>query len=631
MGAFYLSTLMVFAAFAAEPPEDMPVVSTGAFTAPAVSSPTMSLYMIGMNLRRAGDNVGARKMFQQLLDKNPDSGGALEGLTITAISLGLYEEALSAIERWEMLGKSPYIDSLKASVLAKLHPENPAPGTTAAAVSTPAVSYYTLGMDLRRSGNYQGAKEAFLKLLEQDPESGGALEGLTLTSLSLGQNEEALDYAERWEKQKDSGYIQSMKARALAKLGRREELAESLRKSAEFDPGDIRAARRLDDILREEATGVFTQGAISKTLSQEGLGTRSVNQIIYESRSGGFSGRVIIKPGLNATAGVTVSQTAQRNGSRHFTYFDVLEQVYSAGLEQRSRRGGGFAHYGQSLLSDVKAVGVGRKTFSRVKAGANYSAGDLELRAFYQRSPYYLRGAGGDQFFALLRESTYRVEAEAPWRGMSWLARGAINDYSGRVTVHTQSLTGTLEGGSYLVVGSLARGAQEYFGAGPTGKLTIMPYNRAGLRGRLGTDGRWQASASYGHSAFRDGNRENDGDADFKLWLPKTGPVGLVWVSYGFSVEEYLTIADGYRSSDKRSHWTGLFWKRQWRSGPWIQVGYEHGFLVDTRGRYEGNRWTSEIEWYRGRPFSLTAQARYSNTTVRDQSAAGGLQARWTF
>lgn len=585
-----------------------------------------------MELRRAGDNEGAKNVFQKLLEQNPKSGGALEGLTLTSMSLGLYKEALTYIERWEALGSSDYIKSLKANVMAKLYPQQApeVPLSTATAAPKP-VSLYTVGMDLRKRGDYKGAKQAFQKLLEENPDSGGALEGLTLTSLALDQNEEALDYATRWEKLGNSAYIQSMKARAAAKLGRRGELAASLLKGTQLSPTDLRAARRLDDIMRSDASGIFPYGAMSKTHSQEGLGTRSVNKIIYESRSIGTDGRTVLRPGLSLLSGAKISQTAQRNGTRNTTYFDILEQVYSLGAEAVCRRGGIWAKYGHSLLSDIKAVGVGRKSFARYSAGANLVTGRAELRALAERSPYYLRGTDASTYFALLRENSYRLEAEAPLWGLGWLARAGISDYTGGVTVNSQSLSGTLEGGSYLVSGSISRSAQEYFGAGPTGKLTIMPYQRAGLRGRIGTDGRWLAAASYGYTAYRDGNRQNDAGAELQVWVPKTGRLGQLWGSYDFTIEEYKIIADGYRTSDKRGHWSGVFWKRQWGTGPWTQAGYEHGFLVDTRGRYEGNRWTGEIEWYRGLPFSLTARARYSNTSVGDQGASGGFSARWTF
>lgn len=633
MGVFFLASLLAQITLAAGLTDDMPVVSTGAFST-TVSSPTTSLYTQGMDLRRTGDIAGAKKLFAQLLEQNPKSGGALEGLTLTSMALGQYEEALSYILSWEKMGHSAYIDSLKATVNAKLHPQPPVVSTgiaVAASTSAAPVSLYSIGMEQRRRGEYEESKLTFLKLLEKDSQSGGALEGLTLTSLALGQNEEALDYAERWEILGDSAYIQSLKARALGKLGRQEELADSLLRSANFNPTDIRIHRRLDDILRANAAGVFPFGSISKTLSQEGLGTRSVNKIIYESRSAGVNGRFALWRGLSAIAGASVSQSAQRNATRGFTYFDVLEQVYTTGLEARGRRGRVWATHGQSLLSDNKAVGVGRVNFSRVQLGGDMSAGDLELRASVERAPYFLRGTDSSRFFALLRENSARVEAEAPRWGVGWLARASLSDYSNRVTVNSQSLTGTRESGSLVLTGSIARGYQEFLGAGPTGKLTIMPFNRAGLRGRLGTDGRWLVSASYDHTAYRDGNRLYDGGADAQLWIPRVHSLGQTWVSYGFNIEEYLTVTDGYRSSDKRSHWLGVFWRRQWRSGPWTQLGYEHGFLNDLRSQHEGNRWTGEVEWHRGRPISLTARARYANTSVGDESASAGFSARWTF
>ena len=606
---------------------------------PAASAPAVSLYDQGMDARRRGDYTAAMKLFTRLAEEQPANVGAWEGLTLTAISQGEDQLALAYIHRWQKLGKSDYAASLEAQVLAHLNAKAPLASKPAAAANpsvaakpaVPKLSLYALGMQQRRDGDYEAALKTFQELEALDPQGGGALEGLTLSAMGLGRYEEALAYSERWQKNGDSGYIESLKARLYSKLGRRADMADTLTREIELDPTDIRAGRRLDSVLRADAPGLFPYGGLSKTISVEGLGTPSINRIIYEGRYGGTTARMNLAPGFSAIAGAAVTQTAQRNDTHGFTYFDILEQVYSGGLEARGKHSFALAQYGQSVLSDNKAAGVGRVNFSRIKAQGGVESGDLEVRGYAERAPYFLRGAGGTQFFALLREDSGRVEAEERFWGIGWLARVGIWDYSDRVTAHSESLTATKEGGSYLLTGSLSKSYQENFGAGPTGLLTIMPYDRASTRGQYGVDGDWLASLSYGHSWYRDGNRENSGSAGLRYWLPKTDRLGYVWLAYKFEIEEFLAPVDGYVSSDSRGHWPGIFWKRQWDLGPWTQLGYEHGFLDDARGIYEGNQWTAELEWFHGRPFSLTAQARLANTSVGNKSQSIDIQARWTF
>lgn len=290
------------------------------------------------------------------------------------------------------------------------------------------------------------------------------------------------------------------------------------------------------------------------------------------------------------------------------------------------------AQYGQSVLSDNKsAAGVGRQNFSRAKLWGSAEAGAFEFRAAFERSPYYLRGAGGSQFFAILREVSGKAEAEGYLGGVGWLARAGFSDLSDRTTSKTWSLLATKDAGPVLLQPSYARTYQEFYGAGPTGQLTIMPLDRWAARARAGTEGAWQAWVSAGYSLYRDGNRLGDGGAEGRVWSPWLRELGSVWTSYRFEINDYLVPVEGYRSSDSRAHWGGLFWRRRLFGGPWTQVGYEHGFFNDTRGAYEGNAWAAEVEWYRGRALSLSVQGRLGNTSVRDESYSASLQARWTF
>jgi len=67
----------------------------------------------------------------------------------------------------------------------------------APATSTAPVSY-GYGMEQRGKGDYAGARETFLRLLENSPDSRGALEGLALSCIGLKKYEEALGYLLRW-------------------------------------------------------------------------------------------------------------------------------------------------------------------------------------------------------------------------------------------------------------------------------------------------------------------------------------------------------------------------------------------------------------------------------------------------
>jgi Flp pilus assembly protein TadD len=614
---------------------------------PAVSTAAVS-YSAGMDARKRGDHAEALRIFTRLSRDNPKNAGAWEGLALTDISLARYEDALDAVKRWEKnLGKGAYAESIAARAragIAAREQKASAPSVEASTASAAArkaaaapsappapLEGYSLGMAQRASGDNQAAFGTFSGMLSRDPASGGALEGLTLTSIGLGRFDQALQFAERWQAQGDSAYIESQKARIYGRLGRRDEAADALVKTIRYDPADVRAGRRLDALLRSDAPGVFPAAGVSKTISIEGLGTPTVSRIIYEGRNGGAAARFRLRPGFNAVAGAVVTQTAQRNDSVGFTYFDILEQVYSGGLEYRGRHQWGLAQYGQSALSDNKGSGVGRVNFSRVKAQGGFDRGDLEVRGFLERAPYFLRGAGGSHFFALLREDSARVEVEERFLGLGWLARGTILDYSDQVTVNSEALTATKEGGRYLVAATASHSYQEFFGAGADGKLAVMPYDSLGVRGQYGLDGEWLAALSYSRAHYRDGNRENTGGAGLRWWVPKTGDAGLFWLSYRFDIDEFLNSPGGYRANDARAHWAGPFWKRQFGGGPWVQLGYEHGWIVDTQGSYEGNRWTAELEWYHTRSFSLVSQGRLAHTTIGTKSQGADIQARWTF
>ena len=499
-----------------------------------------------------------------------------------------------------------------------------------AGAAEPRAPTYEYGMELRSAGKPAEAKEVFLNLLEKDPRSGAALEGLTLTSLSLKEYEEALGTLERWRENGDSAYIESLEARVLDKLHRRDEATEALVRSYWLDTTDVAPMERADDRLRADAPGLFPFGKISKSLALEELSTPNPQRIAYEGRSGGAQTRFGIRGGWSGIAGVAVTQTAQRNDTRGFTYFDILEQVYSAGLEDRWKTGRASAQYGQAVLSDNKGAGVGRLDFSRVQASAEQEAGPLVLRGFLERAPFYLRGAGGNNYFALLREGSARVEAEAGALGMQWLGRAGIYDYSEGSTYHAWSLLGTKEIWGGVIQPTYSHSYRDWWGAGADGRYDATDYDRLGIRARFGPEGYWRASASGGLSQYRDANRADDADAEARVWLPWWRELSGI---YRFHIIGYRSEAENYQSIDERGHWAGAAWRRHWgRSGPWTEIEYTHGFLNDpVRNDYQGNAWVGLVEWYRGRSLSFVARGRLGNTSLTEQSYSASLQARWTF
>lgn len=495
---------------------------------------------------------------------------------------------------------------------------------------------YEDGTAARTRGDHRAAKDAFTRLLTQTPDSGGALEGLTLACLSLGEYEEALGYAQRWStKNPDSAYALGLKERALTRLEREDEALEADRGVVRLAPCDVRAQRRLDERMRERRDGAFPRASIYKSLGTEDLNSRRPQRIVYEGRSGEARLRKSLAPGLDLVAGAAASQEAQRNDTGGFSYYDVIEQVYSAGLEGRpTPRLSWQAEYGQSLLSDVHGSGVGRTPFSRVKLGAQWRVAQTDLRARLTRSPYFLRGAGGSRFFALLREAGGRVEAETYRFGPGLLARASLYDYSEGTTLKSWLLQASAERGAWLITPSYSHSWTDFFGAASDGRLRYVMTDRLGLRARRLAEDSHRLSASYGYVWHRDGNRLHDLSTEATAWLPwlrdACGSRPL-YASYRYESLDFATDAEGYRSTDRRAHTLGGYWRQGWGGGAWTMLGWEHAFLNDSRGSYEGTAWVAETEAYRRGDLSLKAEGRVGTTTVRDESYSAGLSARWSF
>ena len=486
-------------------------------------------------------------------------------------------------------------------------------------------------MEQRKRGDYAAAKETFLKLLEQSPDSGGALEGLSLTCLSLGQYEEARGYLERWNAQSPrSAYILGLRARVQNR--QRDEAGALLtyKEMVECDSRDCVARRNLDSSMELLRAGVFPWGKSYKSYSMEGLDTASPQRIIYEGRSGGSRFRVPLKPRLDLIGGIEVREEAQRNDLRDFTYYDILDQVYSAGLNGRPSRDLNWeAEYGQSVLSDIEASGVGNKLFSRVRLAGQWHAYNSDFKLVLTRAPKFIRGSVATQYFKLLRENAARAEASSSLWNWDWLARAGLYDTSDGTTLGTYSLRGLREFGSNVFQSGYSHGQQEFYSASADGRLLYVNTDRLNMSFRRTVDESYSLGTSYAHTFYSDANSLHDLNGDLTGWLPWGKEFSG---SYRFSLQDFRAPYSGYTSNDVRAHWLGAYWRRCHGRNWSAMAGYERGFLNDnSRGAYQGNNYLAEVEWYRGTSASIRAQGRRSDTTVRDRSYSVGLQARYSF
>ncbi len=476
------------------------------------------------------------------------------------------------------------------------------------------------------------------------------MEGLSLVSLSQGRYEEAAGYLDRWDAQSPgSAYVLSLLARARRGLRDTPGALQAAGRLCAADPCDQAAWRRLDDAQRYWSTGVFPSGRIRKSLSQENLNSASPQRIIYEGRSGGLRARYRTSPRLAFIGGAEYVQDAQRNDSRGFTYYNIFDQIYSFGAEADPRRDLRLeAEYGQSVLHDIHGAGVGRSKFSRARLHGEWRTRAGDARLTLSRSPKYLRGAGGNQYFALLRESAIQGEFETYALGLGLLGRAGLSDYSERTTYKTWSALATKELGIHLLQARYSHGPQEFYGATAADRIGYVTTDRVGLKARRYREDKYLLSASYGRTFFTDSNRSDDFDAEAAGWLPWCRELSG---SYRLSMTEYRLSKGDYRSTSEQEHWLGTYWRHGWNrlcpccwgrgkdgqrprrfGGFWTMVGYEHGFLWDAvRSRHEGNAYVGELEWYRREGLALKAQGRVGTTTVRDQSYSLGLQARVSF
>ena len=488
---------------------------------------------------------------------------------------------------------------------------------------------YSLGMEQRRRGDLQEAKRTFLKMLDRDPQSGGALEGLGLVCLSLRDYEGAREHLSRWNQMKPgSAYILWNLARADSALEREEDLFNDLRGASEADPLDLRIWRRLDDLLALRP-GALPFGRIYKSIGTEDLQTARPQRIVYEGRSGGFKLQARPHRRLDLVFGYGARQEAQRNDTRGFSYFDILDQNLSFGLRARPRKGLDFAgEYGQSFLSDNKGQGVGNSAFSRAKLSGEWRTRPLTLRAKAAREPYFLRGAGGSSYFAILRDASANLEAESDVQGVTLLLRGGLEAFSEHTTLRRWSLSGIKEYGNHLFRAGFSKSYQEYTGAAPDGRIQFVGNDAWSARYRLLREDFYRADLGYSYSSYYDANRLQELDGGLALWAPFYRPLCL---EYRFDAVDYRAPVDGYRSSDSTEHWVGPHLRRMLRPGWWAHLAWEHGFESDTRGAYDANAVLGETEYYLRDRLSVQLQGRLSRSTVRDDSYSLRLAGRCSF
>ncbi|MDQ7773935.1 MAG: hypothetical protein RDU13_10465 [Elusimicrobiales bacterium] len=496
--------------------------------------------------------------------------------------------------------------------------------------TAPAPGTYAYGMEQRRAGDHAGAKKTFMQLFLREPSSGGALEGLSLTSLALGQQEEALVYLEQWNSQSPgSPYILKMLLRAQTSLRDEEGALATCRALAALDPRDCAARSRAESLAERADPGVFPRARTSRTLSIEGLETPNPQRILYEGHSAAARFRRRLGAGLDLIGGAEVREEAQRNDGRGFTYYDILEQTYSAGLARRYGRGSGWeAEYGRSFLSDVEAEGVGTREVNRLRLHGYTRLRGTSLRLWVDSRPRYLRVSGGSSYFRLLREESARAEAEGGSGGVSWLARAGVTDTSDGTTVPAYSLRGNLESGPWYFHSSYAHAQQEFYSGSAEGRLRYVNYDRIGLGLRRQEAERYRAGVSGAGTFYSDANSLGELDAELTAWLPRNSEFSG---AYRFSYRDFGRSESGYDTVDEKGHWLGAYWRRC-RGHNWsAAAGYEHGFLADTRSTYDAGVYLAELDWYAGPSGSVRLQARRKTTTGRGNSYSAGLQARIRF
>lgn len=504
-------------------------------------------------------------------------------------------------------------------------------GARDAAISTAAVpGTYAYGMEQRRIGDHAGAKKTFLSLLLREPASGGALEGLSLSCIALGQYEEARVYLEQWRSQSPgSPYILRLLLRAQTSLRDDEGALRTCRELASIDPRDCAVRARAEALAERSGEGLFPAARVSRTLSIEGLGTSDIQRILYENASASVRFRYRTSGTLDLIGGAAVREEAQRNDGRGFTYYDIREQIYSAGLAGRYGRASGWeAEYGRSFLSDIEGYGVGTREVDRFHLHGYTRTRGTDLRLWLDRRPRFLRVSGGSPYFRLLSDASVRAEAEGGAGGWGWLARAGVTDTSDGTTLPAYSLRANRESGAYYFSSGYYHAQQEFYSGSADGRLRYVNYDRLSLSARRQEPGVYRAGVWAAGTSYSDANSLAELNAELTAWLPRNSEF---YGTYRFSYRDFGRTASGYDSIDETGHWLGAYWRRC-RGHNWSALaGYEHGFVSDRGMNYDAGVYLAEFDWYAGPSGSLGLQARRKTTTGRGDSYSAGLRARISF
>ena len=491
--------------------------------------------------------------------------------------------------------------------------------------AAPAPGSYDYGMLQYRQGDHAGAKETFVSLLIADPAGTGALEGLGLACLALGQYEEAAVYLEKWNaRSPGKPYILGLLRRAQAGSGDERGALRTNRELAGLDPRDCAARQRAETGAERAGSAVFPKARAYRSVSLEDLDTANPQRIIYEGSSAGARFRAPLAGGLDLIGGADLRTDAQRNDGRGFTYFEIQEQAYTAGLTGRQ---GGRARWeaeaGQSVFTEVSGPGTAPLAMGRGRLSLRGAASGLDLSS----QPKLLRVAGGGRFYRLLRESTARAEAEGVLLGLDLLGRAGFSNLSGGRTLGNLYLRGLRDLGWSAGAASYSHGQQEFYSGSASGRLRYVHTDRLGASVTRLAQGAYRASASAYQTYYSDSNRLLDTGAELTAWLPWQKEFSA---GYRYANLDFRRAYSGYDNVDETGHWLGAGWRRCAGRNWSAAAGYEHGYITDSLLSYHADVYTAEVEWYSDRG-SLGFAAKRKTTVGRGHSWSAGLQARYSF
>ena len=519
--------------------------------------------------------------------------------------------------------KNAFLSAVLLFSFSSVSAQEAAPAVSAAPVS------YDYGMAQRKAGDYAGARETFLKLLEQNPDSNGGYEGLALADIGLKRYGEALEALKKWAgRAPHNAYVQGLLLRAANGAGDREAALGANRELAALDPRDCEARARMDSGMARLRGGVFPHARTYRTYSTEGLKTASPQRILYKGNSAGARYRARLKPGLDLIGGLEYSEEAQLNDGRGFTYYDMLDSSLSAGLNGRRGKSEWEAEYGLSALSDAKGSAVGRRSLGTLRLYGATTWGPADVNLTLNSQPKFVRGSGSSKYFVLLRQNSARAEAEAGAGDWDLLGRAGVYATSDGITLPALTLRGLRDYPLGTVQAWYSHGQQEFYSASVNNKLRYVHTDSLSLGLRRGEALRWNAGASVGETLYSDKNRLGELNFDYTRWLQRNTDF---YAGYRFGLANYKFVADGYSSVNELGNWLGLYWKHC-RGYSWsASAGFERGFVSDSVSAYQANRYMAGLEWYRGSYASVRMQLLKKDNAGRGKGYSAGLQARYSF